>query len=283
MAFIRAVLTLVLFALWTLLLLPIQMLVVRVDGRWAEVVPMLYHRGLAWLLRLDVIRLGDISHTRPTLFVANHVSWLDIVVLDTQVRHSFIAKHEVAGWPLFGLLAKLQRTVFIERKARRTADHRDEMVVRLEAGDNLTLFPEGTSSDGLRILPFKTPFFVLAERLVRGRPLTVQPVSIAYARLNRLPVGRRWMSIFAWVGDEDLVTHLWRYLTAGPAQVVVEFHPPVTIEQFASRKALAAHCRDVIAQATSEVHAGRRLSAPRPPAPVGPAAAASPTAAAAQS
>ena len=260
MVFIRAILILVLFGLWTLALLPIQILVVRAGGRPAEVIPMLYHRGLARLLRLDIVRRGEISRRRPTLFVANHVSWLDIVVLDTQIRASFIAKHEVAGWPLFGLLAKLQRTVFIERKARRTADHRDEMVVRLEAGDSLILFPEGTSSDGLRILPFKTPFFVLAERPVRGRPLTVQPVSIAYARLNRLPVGRRWMSIFAWVGDEDLITHLWRYLTAGPAQVIIEFHPPVSIEQFASRKALAAHCRDVIALATSEVHAGRQLS-----------------------
>jgi 1-acyl-sn-glycerol-3-phosphate acyltransferase len=276
MSTIRAIVVLALATLWTVPLLLLQIVATQLRWRLAEAIPMLYHRGIVRLLQLKVVRVGTPSPARPTLYVANHVSWLDIIVLDTMVRGSFVAKHEVATWPVFGLFARLQRCVFIERKARRTADHRDEMEVRLEAGDNLILFPEGTSSDGLRLLPFKSAFFVLAEKSFHGKPLVVQPTSIAYHQLNGMPVGRRWMPIFAWVGDENLLPHLWRYLKAGPAEVLVEFHAPVTIDQFASRKALAQHCRETILEAISAAHAGRprRASALTPlPAAATPAAA----------
>lgn len=253
-------------ALWTLLLLPVQWLALRL--RWlgpAEAIPMLYHRGLAFLLGMKVRDFGQIATDRPILYVVNHVSWLDIVVLDTLLKGSFVAKHEVDGWPLFGLLARLQRCVFIERKAQRTKDHKDAITERLEAGDAIILFPEGTSSDGMRLLPFKSAFFSLAERSFDGRPLTVQPVSLAYARLNGLPVGRRWMSVFAWVGDEDLIPHLWRFLQAGPSVAEVTFHPPVAIDQFPSRKAMAAHCHAVISHGVSASLSGRRAPGPLPP------------------
>jgi len=256
---VRAVATLVLVVAWTLLLLPAQMVALRLDPRnLAERIPMLYHRGLAWLLRVRVRPLGVPSAVRPTLFVVNHVSWLDIVVLDTLLRGSYVTKSEVMGWPGFGYLAKLQRCVFIERKAHRTKDHKDEMQIRLEQGDNLILFPEGTSSDGMRILPFKTSFFGLAEQAVNGRPLLVQPVSLAYCRLNNMPVGRRSMPLFAWVGDENLLPHLWRFLRAGPSVAEVVFHPPLTIDRFTSRKEMSAHCRAVIATGLSESLGGRR-------------------------
>ena len=254
------------FTLWTLALLPFQFLGLRLRrfgfGRWlVETVPQVYFRGNAWLLRLEIVRLGQVSTARPTLFVANHVSWIDIVAFNAAVKASFIAKYEVAGYPLLGWLARLQRTVFIERKRRRTAKHSDEMTARLQAGDSLILFPEGTSSDGMRLLEFKSAFFVLAERPIGASPLTVQPISIAYRRLAHLPIGRRWMPVVAWIGDEDLLSHLWHYLGHTPAEVVLQFHPPVTIQDFASRKELAAHCRRVIARGVSDVHSGRQ-SAP---------------------
>jgi len=258
MASLRRYLVLAAVAVWTLALLPAQMLAVAVGWRrLAERVPLLYHNGICRILRVTVEVRGQLVQARPTLFVCNHVSWIDIPVLARLIPGCFIAKHEVAGWPFFGLLAKLQRSVFIERKARRTADHRDEMTRRLEDGDNLILFPEGTSGDGIRIQPFKTAFFSLAERQVNGAALTVQPVSLTFARLNNLPVSRRTMAYYAWVGDQDLAPHLWQFIGLGPSAVVVEFHPPVTIAQFASRKALSGHCRDVICQGVSDVLSGR--------------------------
>ena len=264
---LRPWVTIALFALWTLPLIPVQMLAVRFGWRLAERLPLFYHAVVCRILRVRVETCGRIATQRPVLFVCNHISWIDITVLAKLLPASFVAKHEVAGWPFFGLLAKLQRSVFIERRARRTADHRDVKTVRLERGDNLILFPEGTSSDGIHVLPFKSAFFSLAERQVNGRPLTVQPVSIAFARLNNLPVGRRTMPVYAWVGDEDLAPHLWNFLKAGPSTVVVELHPPVTIDQFASRKELALHCRDVIRRGVDRVLTGRPAPAAEPAAP----------------
>lgn len=263
---VRAVLTILAMVLWTLPLLPVQIAAVAFGRReLAERVPVLYHRGLAWLLRVHVRTVGALSTTRPTLFVINHVSWLDIVVLDTLIRASYVTKMEVGEWPIFGTLARLQRCVFIERKAARSRDQKDQMQVRLEAGDSLILFPEGTSADGMRILPFKSTFFALAEKRVNGEPLVVQPVSLAYAELNGLPVGRRWMSRFAWVGDQALVPHLWQFLCSGPSTAEVTFHPPVTIDQFASRKEMAAWCQQVVARGLSASLSGRRLPPLDPP------------------
>jgi 1-acyl-sn-glycerol-3-phosphate acyltransferase len=263
----RAIFTLSIFLIWTLLLIPLQMLLIQLGSPMMRSLPHFYHRSVAWLLRVKIRKVGEASAAAPTLFVSNHISWLDIVVLSAVMPNvSFIAKQEVAGWPFFGTLARLQRTVFVEREKRhRTAEHRDEMVERLSRGDSLILFPEGTSSDGLRILTFKSAFFAAAERPIGDRQLTVQPVSIGYARLNYMPVGRRWMPLFAWVGDEDLVPHLWRFLKAGPSEAVVEFHQPVTIDQFNSRKGLAAWCHQRVLEGLSDINAGREPSRRTPP------------------
>ena len=265
----RAIATMALFLAWTLLLIPLQILLIRIGSPMRRSLPHFYHRSLAWLLRVKVRRIGAPLAAPPTLFVCNHISWLDIVVLSAALPASFVAKQEVNDWPFFGLLARLQRTVFVERERRhRTAEHRDEIRDRLEGGDNLILFPEGTSSDGLRIQNFKSAFFAAAEHPIRGRPLTVQPVSLGYAQLNHMPVGRRWMRIFAWVGDEDLVPHLWRFLKSGPSEAVVEFHQPVTIENFASRKGMAAWCHQRVLEGLSDINAGRNEPGPRSPVPV---------------
>lgn len=263
----RAVFTLSIFLIWTVLLIPVQALLVRLNSPLMRQLPYFYHRSVASLLRVRIRKVGEPSAAAPTLFVSNHISWLDIVVLSAAMPNvSFIAKKEVGTWPFFGTLARLQRTVFVERERRhRTAEHRDEMVERLANGDSLILFPEGTSSDGLRIHNFKSAFFAAAERPVGDRPLTVQPISLGYAKLNHMPVGRRWMPLFAWVGDEDLVPHLWRFLKAGPAEAVVEFHQPVTIEQFSSRKGLAAWCQQRVLEGLSDINAGREPGRRTPP------------------
>lgn len=267
----RAVFTLSIFLIWTILLIPVQMLLIRLNAPAMRSLPYFYHRTVAWLLRVRIRKVGEPSAAAPTLFVSNHISWLDIVVLSAAMPNvSFIAKQEVGTWPFFGTLARLQRTVFVEREKRqRTAEHRDEMIDRLSNGDSLILFPEGTSSDGLRIHNFKSAFFAAAERPIGDRQLTVQPVSLGYAKLNYMPVGRRWMPLFAWVGDEDLVPHLWRFLKAGPSEAVVEFHQPATIDQFNSRKGLAAWCHQRVLEGLSDINAGRdpgRRTPPQKPA-----------------
>jgi len=220
--------------------------------------PVWYHRRCCRLLGFRVVRRGKPVPDGPVLFVSNHCSYLDITVLGSLVPASFVAKTEVGQWPLFGALAKLQRSVFVDRQSFRAVKQRDEMSARLEAGDSLILFPEGTSSDGNRVLPFKSSLLSVAELEPGGQPLTVQPVSIAYTMLDGLPMGRYLRPFFAWYGDMDLVSHLWQWAGLGRLTVVVRFHEPVTLARFSSRKALSEHCYVVISRGMSEALAGRR-------------------------
>jgi len=255
---IRATLLILSYLGLTLLLIPAQMILLRLRSPWAERLPMLYHSVVCWLFGLEIVVRGQPETARPTLFVGNHTSYIDIEVLSSLIPVSFIAKAEVARWPLFGTLARLQRTVFVDRRRHSTGDQRDEIASRLAAGDNLILFPEGTSDDGNRTLPFYSALLSVAEpRLPDGKPVPVQPVSIGYSELNGFPIGRSLRPLLAWYGDMELAPHLWCFAGLGRVKIVVEFHPTVTIDQFASRKALTEYCREAIAQGLAVAISGR--------------------------
>ncbi len=223
-----------------------------------KVLPMVFHKQCCRIMGIKIERRGRQSRERPTLYVANHVSYLDIPVLGALIRGAFVAKSEVRGWPGFGFLATLQDTVFVARLASRTARHRDELASRLADEESLILFPEGTSGDGNRVLPFKSALLSAAETRPDGKPLTVQPVSIAYTKLDDLPLGRGLRPLFAWYGDMDLAPHLWQLAGLGRLTVVVRFHPPVTLAQFGSRKALANHCQAEVARGVAAALTGRK-------------------------
>lgn len=254
----RGALRLTAYALWTLALIPVQAVAVALKRPLRHRLPVFYHRACTRLMGLEVVVRGQRAAEGPVLFVSNHSSYLDITVLGSVVPGSFIAKTEVAGWPFFGLLAKLQRTVFVERKARtEVGRQRDDIGARLDAGDSLILFPEGTSSDGNRTLPFKTALFAVAARRIAGTPLTVQPVSVTPTRLDGIPMGVAFRPFYAWYGDMDLAPHLWQAFKLGGMTVEVEFHPPVTIDGFSSRKALADHCQRAVSQGVARALSGR--------------------------
>jgi len=260
----RALCRLVPYVLFTLACIPVQAALIAIKAPARRTFPQWYHRRCLRLLGLRIEVYGTPATTHPTLFASNHVSYLDITVLGALLPASFIAKSEVAGWPFFGLLAKLQRTVFVARDARQAADQRDDITDRLEAGDDLILFPEGTSGDGNRVLPFKSALFSVAQRRLDGdRPLTVQPLSLAYAKLDGLPMGRYLRPFFAWYGDMDLAPHMWEAISLGTTTVAVTFHEPVTLDDLGSRKALARHCQDAVARGLSDALSGHAGPAPR--------------------
>jgi 1-acyl-sn-glycerol-3-phosphate acyltransferase len=258
---------------WTLSLMPMQGVGLALGRPWSRTLPAFYHRWCCRILGFRVRTIGAPTAERPVLFVSNHVSYTDITVLGSLIVGSFIAKAEVARWPLFGWLAKLQRTVFVDRRVRSTRLQRDAMTERLAAGDALILFPEGTSGDGNRVLPFKSALFSAAEKMQELVPIAVQPVSIAYTRLDGMPLGRVLRPLFAWYGTAKLAPHLWSMLGLGTVEVVVEFHPPTFIADCGSRKALARYCHARIAGGMAAALAGRPQPVPPPPS-----AAASPAA-----
>jgi 1-acyl-sn-glycerol-3-phosphate acyltransferase len=188
-------------------------------------------------LRLHVIGRPMASAGAGAL-VANHASWLDIFTLNAAQRLYFVSKAEVAAWPGIGWLARATGTVFISRNSREASAQKRLFEDRLRAGHRLAFFPEGTSTDGQRVLPFKSTLFAafFAEGLRDG--LRLQPISVTY----HAPDGEE-PRFYGWWGDMDFGPHFLKVLAARrQGRVDVVFHPPVRVADFTSRKALAAHC-----------------------------------------
>src|ERR1035437_3873232 len=151
---IRIILIALAVVILTLVLLPFRLIGLAFELRLQRTIPHWYHRVLCALIGVRIRRRSTAS---PTLILSNHVSWLDICVITALAPVVFVAKSEVAGWPVFGWLAKLQRTIFINRQARhQTGAATREIAGRLLGGDAVVLFAEGTSSDGIRVLPFRS-------------------------------------------------------------------------------------------------------------------------------
>jgi 1-acyl-sn-glycerol-3-phosphate acyltransferase len=247
---LRAAVILAVFLAVTLILIPVQWLGVTLGLPYRRGFPHVYHRFVAWLFGIHIHVIGAPVKNHGTLLLANHTGWMDIVIFSAVMPLSFIAKSEVARWPFFGTLARLQRTIFVARARRsETGAARDVIQDRLREGDTLVLFPEGTSSDGNEVLPFKSALLGTAEL----GAVTVQPVSTAYTGIHGIPMGRENRPLFAWYGDMELVPHLWEALKAGPLDVVVEFHPPVTATD---RKELARRAEAVVRQGQIRALAG---------------------------
>lgn len=258
------------FLFLTGLFVPAQWLALRFKSPLADRFPVIFARGLCGLIGIRVETFGRPCREKGVLLACNHTSYLDMPVLAAVIPVSFVAKSEVGKWPYFGTLSRLVRTVFVERERRSKAgEQRDAIRDRLEAGGTIVLFPEGTSNDGNRVLQFKSSLLGSANAMVTdasGQPrrVLVQPVSMAYTRLHGMPMGREFRPFFAWYGDMDLVPHLWQAFCLGPIDVTVHYHPPLTVDQFPSRKELTAECERLVAAGVTHALSGR-------PGAVGPA------------
>jgi len=260
---LRAFAILAIFLVVTLVAIPWQGSALRFGLKRRKTFPNRYHRFLCRLFGIRVRVIGTPVQDQGVLVVANHTSYLDILVFSAAARLSFVAKAEVATWPFFSTLARLQETVFVERTRRsQTATARDQIRERLLAGDALVLFPEGTSSDGNRVLAFKSALMGAVEATIREDPqgrvkhVLVQPASCAYVGVHGLPMGRENRPLFAWYGDMDLVPHLWECVKTGPIDVVLEFHKPISIDTVGNRKQLAAIAEEVVRKGQARALAG---------------------------
>ncbi len=198
-------------------------------------------RSALWVLRLPLVVHGR-PMAYPGAIVANHSSWLDVFVLNAVQQIYFVAKSEVADWPGIGWLARATGTIFIARKGTEAKKQQEAFEARLMAGHRLLFFPEGTSTDAIRVLPFKTSLFAafFAPALVRS--MHVQPVTVVF----HAPQGEDARH-YGWWGDMDFASHLLKTLATGrQGRVEVTFHPEVPVDAFENRKALAQHCERVI-------------------------------------
>lgn len=234
-----------------------QALGVRFHWRIARVIPVLFHRIALWALDVRVTQIGHPPKATPTLVLSNHVSWLDIVVLGSLRPLSFVAKHEIAGWPLFGTLARLQRSIFIERERKAaTSEVNATIARRLARGELVVIFAEGTTGDGGRLLPFKAPLVGAAKLALADHSLdeiALQPLALVYTRRHGLPMTRRERPEVAWYGDMDLLPHLAAFLRGGPVDVEIRWGSPIPFDAHSDRKRAAARAE---AEVRLALHAG---------------------------
>lgn len=259
---VRVVRRLLAVILWTLPCMAIQAVLLLLPGRAKVTFPRVFWAMFSRLLGVGVRVVGQpaVVPGRRIIFVSNHSSWVDIPVLGGVINACFVSKAEVAGWPIIGWVSRLGRTVYVTRSRSTTGRERDDMRGRLEAGDSLILFPEGTSSDGSRVLPFRTAFFSVAEQRAGDRPEDVpliQPVSIVYDRLGGLPAGRASRPIFAWYGDMDIASHFYRLGQYTGLRATVVLHAAMDPAQYPDRKRLSQAVWQVVADGASTLRQNR--------------------------
>ena len=243
MAVLRFALVLALILVFATIGLPLHSLAVRFRWGWRRRLPQMFHRSLVWILHIRTRVQGHIA-APPALLVANHVSWVDISLLGALAPLCFVAKDDVARWPVFGALARAQQSIFVNRKRRMGVRKVNlEMADRLMNGQRVVLFPEGTTGDGNRLLPFFTSHFAVTREVLRQKDdisaVAVQPVSIAYHRRHGLVMDRNARSSIAWYGDTSLLPHLWSLLKGGPVDAIVTFGEQTAVDIFENRKIFA--------------------------------------------
>lgn len=242
---LRVILSSVLLAFWCVFMLIIHFFWNLLKLPNIEKCYFIFHGGCCYLFNLRCQVKGNISTVRPTLFVSNHVSYLDVFVLGKYIPAFFIAKSEVSGWPILGWLAKTQNTLFFERNSKKV---RHQMVIMSEHFNqhgNLILFPEGTSTEGEHVEPFKSSLLQAAE--LSQETVVIQPVTLAYTKYNNKPMCRQRRDQYAWYAKMPFASHFFNALGLGKADVEIIFHPPVTLAEFEDRKACAIYCQQLVA------------------------------------
>ena len=252
----RCLIKIIFICLWLLFILIFLMTLRPFNISIYDNFPRFFHIGFLKILNIKVNLVGEIHKERSGLLISNHASWLDIPILSSLTNISFIAKSEIAKWPLFGFLARFQDTVFVERRAIKAVKQKNEINDILIKGKRLVLFPEGTSSDGNRVLKFKSSLFSVAEHNEENH--LIQAVTICYKGLNGLPMSRSERPFISWWGDMDLMKHLWNILKLNRVDILVIAHEP--IEEVYDRKSLAKIAWEQVSQGMGLALSGKPRS-----------------------
>jgi lyso-ornithine lipid O-acyltransferase len=246
-----AALKLAAFALNCVWVIPTQSLVLVITrGPASYYLPQLWHRVMCIILGIRWEIVGTAAKGKQVIYMSNHLSYLDIPLLASVIRASFVAKSEVEGWAVFGYLSRLQQTAFIQRKKSAMGREKKALQERIESGESLIIFPEGTSTSGYEVLPFKSSLFALALG-EKKENLYIQPVTITLLTVDgRAPRSKEEQDVYAWPRDVeiDLGAHLWRFAQTKGARLRLTFHEPLRAADFTDRKILAKICHDNVSK-----------------------------------
>ena len=239
---LRSLFFIFLYVPFLIVFVPLQFLVSR-SPWFNNQIPRWFHSMGARFLGMKVNVIGEPSHDRPTLIVSNHVSWTDIIAVGSKADVTFVAKSEIRNWFFVGFMASLQRTLYVDRKKRSDAKRvSQEMGKRMASGGAVLLFAEGQSDLGTHVLPFRSALIGAAQHAMEeagAAEVLIQPLTIAYTKLQGLPVGRTDRSFIAWIKSKSVKQNLKEILTGGTREVTLAFGTPRPLTAGADRKALA--------------------------------------------
>ena len=238
-------LRLIIYLLLTLALLPFQFIIVFFIKNYAYIIPYFYHKICLRIFGIKIKTFGKVSINSPILLISNHASYLDIIILGSLFKTSFIAKKEISKWPLLGILAKLQNTIFIDRRVSSLKNQENQIIKHLNEKKNLVIFPEGTSSDGNRVLPFKSSLFNIFEKNLNSKIL-VQTITIVYKKINGIPMNRIERKNITWHSNMDLIPNIFNVLKKLSIEVEIIFNDEFLPSKEYDRKKLALHCWEKI-------------------------------------
>jgi 1-acyl-sn-glycerol-3-phosphate acyltransferase len=261
---LRIVLVGAAFIVLTALLALVLALIALARLPWAGTLSIAYSRAVCALLGVRIRVVGAPPRQHAALILSNHVSWLDVLVVTATVPVIFVAKREIAGWPLIGWVARARGTVFVDRARRQQTAAANAAIARhLAEGQSIVLFAEGTSSDGNRVLPFRSALVgalkTALERAGRRMCIVVQPLSISYVSVQGLPMGRQHRPVVAWYGNRGLIPHLAEFLRRGAVDVVLSWGEPIEDDGIADRKAVVRSVETAVRRLTAAALRGRPI------------------------
>ena len=249
MSVLRLILILFLLTIFIFISIPLQIIFNIIGFKLRRIYPLLFYRIIKFItgIQINFDKNSYNKRIKGTLFVANHVSWFDIICLGTILNARFIAKKEVSEMGIFGFLAKLSNTFFIDNSDKNKIIEYNKLIKsKLEKGENFIIFPEGTTSDGNGVNQFKSSMLECAFN--NKNDTFVQPISICYSKKNNIPMGLFLRRNIAWVGDTPMVEAMWNFLSSGPITVDLVFHHVLDIKKFNNRKDLTSFCEEQILQ-----------------------------------
>lgn len=246
------------FILFVLLTVPVAILQIILmkfhKGKYAYTLPCFWQKCVCKIFSIKVKKIGLPRKSSQTIYISNHISYLDIPVIGSILPTSFVAKKDVASWPVFGTLSRLQQTAFISRDRADAAKGQQTLNAMLSQGKSLIIFAEGTSTDGREVLPFKSSLFSIAFQ--ENLPdIHIQPITIKMETINRKEIiTQDDRDLYSWHREMDtpLGSHLWRFAQSQGAEISLTFHTPIKAQDYSDRKTLAKACQNTVSNGLKE-------------------------------
>ena len=248
-----------------IVIIPAQAIINALRLPFWQVLPRFFHRVGCIFLGLRVTVIGEPATGRPTLLVSNHVSWTDIVAIGSVADVTFVAKREVSEWFFVGMMANLQKTIYVDRTRRSDAGRTSrEMGAHMAGGNAVLLFAEGQSDIGTHVLPFRSALVGAAQHAMidaGAKEVMIQPLTIAYTKLQGLPVGRNERSLIAWIKSKSVKQNI-RDILGGPVKdVTVAFGTPRPLNETDNRKLVTKAAENDVRAMLVALNRGQKLPA----------------------